>query len=214
MRLIFLGAPGAGKGTVAAAIGKELGLPQVSTGDLFRDAVKNGTELGLRVKGIMEKGELVPDELTVALVRERLARPDTAKGYILDGFPRTIPQAEALASFQRIDAAVNFQCGDEVVVRRLSGRRICRSCGTIYHVENMPPRREGVCDRDGGQLYIRDDDKIDAIRNRLRVYREQTEPLIGWYRSRGLLHDIDSEQNVEKSLAQLRKLLKKLRKAG
>jgi adenylate kinase len=214
MRLIFLGAPGAGKGTVASAIGKELGLPQVSTGDLFREAVKNGTELGLRVKGIMEKGELVPDELTVALVRERLAQPDTAQGYILDGFPRTIPQAEALASFQRIDAAVNFQCGDDVVVRRLSGRRICRSCGAIYHVENMPPRREGVCDRDGGELYIRDDDRIESIRNRLRVYREQTEPLIGWYRAHGLLHDIDSEQNVEKSLAQLRKLLKKLRKAG
>jgi adenylate kinase len=214
MRLIFLGAPGAGKGTVASAIGKELGLPQVSTGDLFRDAVKNGTELGLRVKGIMEKGELVPDELTVALVRERLGRPDTAKGYILDGFPRTIPQAEALASFQRLDGAINFQCGDEVVVRRLSGRRICRSCGAIYHVENMPSRREGVCDRCGGELYVRDDDQIDSIRNRLRVYREQTEPLIGYYRGRGLLHDIDSEQTVEKSLVQLRKLLKKLRKAG
>ena len=214
MRLIFLGAPGAGKGTIASVIGKELGLPQVSTGDLFRDAVKKGTELGLRVKGIMEKGELVPDELTVALVRERLGQQDTAKGYILDGFPRTIPQAEALASFQRIDAAVNFLCGDEVVVRRLSGRRICRSCGAIYHVENMPPRKEGVCDRCGGELYIRDDDRIDSIHNRLRVYREQTEPLIGYYRGRGLLHDIDSEQNVEKSLDQLRKLLKKLRKAG
>ncbi len=214
MRLIFLGAPGAGKGTVATAIGKELGLPQVSTGDLFREAVKNGTELGLRVKGIMEKGELVPDELTVALVRERLGRPDTAKGYILDGFPRTVPQAEALASFQRIDAAVNFLCGDQVVVSRLSGRRICRSCGAIYHAQNMPPRREGVCDRCGGELYIRDDDRIDSIRNRLRVYREQTEPLIGWYRGRGLLHDIDSEQTVEKSVVALRKLLKKLPKAG
>jgi adenylate kinase len=214
MRLIFLGAPGAGKGTLASAIGKELGLPQVSTGDLFRDAVKNGTELGLRVKGIMEKGELVPDELTVALVRERLGRADTAQGYILDGFPRTIPQAEALASFQRIDAAINFQCGDEVVVRRLSGRRICRSCGAIYHVENMPPRREGICDRCGGELYIRDDDRIDSIRNRLRVYQAQTEPLIGYYRGRGLLHDIDAEQPMEKSLAQLRKVLKKVRKAG
>jgi len=214
MRLIFLGAPGAGKGTLASTIGKELGLPQVSTGDLFRDAVKNGTELGLRVKGIMEKGELVSDELTVALVRERLGRADTAQGYILDGFPRTIPQAEALASFQRIDGVVNFQCGDEVVVRRLSGRRICRSCGAIYHVENMPPRREGICDRCGGELYIRDDDRIDSIRNRLRVYQAQTEPLIGYYRARGLLHDIDAEQTVEKSLAQLRKVLKKLRKAG
>jgi len=214
MRLIFLGAPGAGKGTIASAIGKELGLPQVSTGDLFRDAVKNGTELGLRVKGIMEKGELVPDELTVALVRERLGRPDTAKGYILDGFPRTIPQAEALGSFQRIEGVINFLCGDEVVVSRLSGRRICRSCGAIYHVQNMPPRQEGVCDRCGGELYVRDDDRIDSIRNRLRVYREQTEPLAGYYRSRGLLHDIDSEHSVEESLVQLRKLLKKLRKAG
>jgi adenylate kinase len=211
MRLIFLGAPGAGKGTIASAIGKERGLPQVSTGDLFREAVKNGTELGLRVKGIMERGELVPDELTVALVRERLGRPDTAKGYILDGFPRTIPQAEALAAFQRIDGAINFRCGDEVVVRRLSGRRICRSCGAIYHVENMPPRREGVCDRCGGELYIRDDDRLESIRNRLRVYREQTEPLIGWYRDRRLLHDIDSEQTVEKSLQQLRPLLAGLR---
>jgi adenylate kinase len=214
MRLIFLGAPGAGKGTLASAIGKELGLPQVSTGDLFREAVKNGTELGLRVKGIMDKGELVPDELTVALVRERLGRADTSQGYILDGFPRTIPQAEALASFQRIDGVVNFQCGDEVVVRRLSGRRICRSCGAIYHVENMPPRREGICDRCGGELYIRDDDRIDSIRNRLRVYQAQTEPLIGYYRGRGLLQDIDAEQAMEKSLAQLRKVLKKLRKPG
>jgi adenylate kinase len=214
MKLIFLGAPGAGKGTIASAIGKELGLPQVSTGDLFRDAVKNGTELGLRVKGIMEKGELVPDELTVALVRERLGRPDTAKGYILDGFPRTIPQAEALASFQHIDGVINFLCGDEVVVSRLSGRRICRSCGAIYHVQNLPPRREGICDRCGGELYVRDDDRIDSIRNRLRVYREQTEPLVGFYRGRGLLYDIDSEQNVENSLVQLRQLLKKLHKAG
>jgi adenylate kinase len=150
----------------------------------------------------------------VALVRERLGRPDTSRGYILDGFPRTIPQAEALASFQHIDGAVNFLCGDEVVVRRLSGRRICRSCGAIYHVENMPPSKEGVCDRCGGELYVRDDDRIDSIRNRLRVYREQTEPLIDYYRGRGLLHDIDSEQNVEKSLGQLRKLLKKLRKDG
>jgi adenylate kinase len=214
MRLIFLGAPGAGKGTLASAIGKELGLPQVSTGDLFRDAVKNGTELGLRVKGIMDKGELVPDELTVALVRERLARADTVQGYILDGFPRTIPQAEALASFQRIDAVINFLCGDEVVVRRLSGRRICRSCGAIYHLQNMPPRREGICDRCGGRLYIRDDDRIESIRNRLRVYQAQTEPLIGFYRSRGLLRDIDASESVEKSLAQLRKVLKKLRKTG
>ena len=214
MRLIFLGAPGAGKGTIAAAAGKEHGIPPVSTGDLFREAVKNGTELGRQVKGIMERGELVPDELTVALVRERFRSPDTAAGFILDGFPRTIPQAEALDSFQSIDAVINFLVGDDVVVRRLSGRRVCRNCGAIYHVENMPPRKEGVCDRCGGELYIRDDDRIDSIRNRLRVYKEQTEPLVGYYRGHGLLHDIDAEQTLENSLARLRQLLKKLGQAG
>ena len=213
MRLIFLGAPGAGKGTVAAAVSKEYGIPPVSTGDLFREAVKNGTELGRRVKGIMERGELVPDELTIALVRERFRGPDTAAGFILDGFPRTIPQAQALDSFQRIDAVINFQSSDEVVVRRLSGRRVCRNCGAIYHVENMPPRREGVCDRCGGELYVRDDDRIESIRNRLRVYREQTAPLIDYYRQKGLLHDIDSAKSVEDTLVQLRPLLEKL-KAG
>jgi len=213
MRLIFLGAPGAGKGTIAAAAGKEHGIPPVSTGDLFREAVKNGTELGRQVKGIMERGELVPDELTVALVRERFRSPDTAAGFILDGFPRTIPQAEALDSFQSIDAVINFLVGDDVVVRRLSGRRVCRNCGAIYHVENMPPRKEGVCDRCGGELYIRDDDRIDSIRNRLRVYREQTAPLVDYYRRRGLLHDIDSAKSVEDTLLQLRPLLRKL-KAG
>ena len=211
MRLIFLGAPGAGKGTVAAAVSKELGVPQVSTGDLFRAAVKNRTELGRRVESIMQRGELVPDELTVALVRERFQAPDTAAGFILDGFPRTIPQADALDSFQGIDAVVNFQVSDEVVVRRLSGRRVCRNCGAIYHVENMPPRKEGVCDRCGGELYIRDDDRIESIRNRLRVYGEQTAPLIDYYRRRGLLHDIDSAQSVEDTLRQLRPLLAKLK---
>ncbi len=211
MKLIFLGAPGAGKGTVAAAVGKEHGIPQVSTGDLFREAVKQGTELGRRVKGIMERGELVPDELTVALVRERLRSPDTAAGFILDGFPRTIPQAEALDSIQPIDAVINFQSGDEVLIRRLSGRRVCRNCGAIYHVENMPPRKEGVCDRCGGELYIRDDDRIESIRNRLRVYREQTAPLVEYYRRRRLLHDIDSAKSVEDTLAQLRPLLAKLK---
>jgi adenylate kinase len=212
MRLIFLGAPGAGKGTVAAAVGKEHGIPQVSTGDLFRAAVKNGTELGRRVKGIMERGELVPDELTVALVRERFRSPDTAAGFILDGFPRTIPQAEALDSIQPVDAVINFQSGDDVLIRRLSGRRVCRNCGAIYHVENMPPRQEGICDRCGGELYIRDDDRIEAIRNRLRVYREQTAPLVEYYRRRGLLHDIDSAKSVEDTLAQLRPLLARLKR--
>jgi adenylate kinase len=207
MNLIFLGAPGAGKGTLASMVSKEYGIPQISTGDLFREAVKQGTELGKKVQGIMEKGELVPDSLTVELVKERLAQPDARKGYILDGFPRIIAQADALASFQNIDAVINFKIIDELVIRRLSGRRVCRSCGAIYHVENMPPRVEGRCDRCGGELYIRDDDKIESIKNRLRVYKEQTEPLIAYYTEKGLLRDIDSSRSPEDSLAQIKSIL-------
>jgi len=207
VKLIFLGAPGAGKGTLAAKIAEEHGIPQVSTGDLFRAAVKKGSELGRQVQGIMQRGELVPDGVTVALVRERLGAEDARDGFILDGFPRTIAQADALGEFQLIDAVVNFQVSDEIVVRRLSGRRVCRSCGAIYHVENMPPKVEGRCDRCGGELYTRDDDKIDAIRNRLRVYKEQTEPLIRYYREKGLLRDIDSSQSPEDSLRQIRTVL-------
>jgi adenylate kinase len=207
MNLIFLGAPGAGKGTLAALLSKDYGIPQISTGDLFRAAVKDGSELGRKVKGIMEKGELVPDSLTIQLVRERLAKPDAQEGYILDGFPRTVAQADALAEFQKIDLAVNFSISDELVIRRLSGRRVCRSCGAIYHIENMPPEVEGTCDRCGGELYIRDDDKIESIKNRLRVYKEQTEPLIAYYKDKSLLREIDSSKSPEDSLGQIKSLL-------
>jgi adenylate kinase len=207
MNLIFLGAPGAGKGTLATLLSKEYGIPQISTGDLFRGAVKEGSELGKQVQGIMEKGELVPDSLTVALVKERLSKPDAGSGYILDGFPRTVAQADALAEFQKIDAVINFSISDELVIRRLSGRRVCRSCGAIYHIENMPPKVEGTCDRCGGELYIRDDDKIESIKNRLRVYKEQTEPLIAYYRDKGLLREIDSSESPEHSLRQIKSLL-------
>ena len=207
MNLIFLGAPGAGKGTLATLLSKEYRIPQISTGDLFRAAVKEGSELGRRVQGIMEKGELVPDSLTVELVKQRLAKPDASGGYILDGFPRTIAQADALAGFEKIDCVINFTISDELVIRRLSGRRVCRSCGAIYHVDNMPPKIAGKCDRCGGELYIRDDDKIDSIKNRLRVYKDQTEPLIAYYRDKGLLREIDSSQSPEHSLAQIKNLL-------
>lgn len=207
MNLIFLGAPGAGKGTLATLLSKDYGIPQISTGDLFRAAVKEGSELGEQVQGIMQKGELVPDSLTVELVRERLSKPDAAGGYILDGFPRTVAQADALAEFQKINAVINFSISDDLVIRRLSGRRVCRSCGAIYHIENMPPKVEGTCDACGGELYIRDDDKIESIKNRLRVYKEQTEPLIAYYRDKELLQEIDSSRSPEDSLSQIKKIL-------
>jgi len=207
MKLIFLGPPGAGKGTLAGLVAKELGVPQISTGDIFRDAIKRGTELGKRVKAIVGRGDLVPDELTVSLVRERLAEPDAAHGYILDGFPRTIPQAEALEGFERLDAVVNFVIGDEVVIARLTGREVCRACGAIYHVRNMPTKVKGVCDRCGGQTYTRPDDALESITNRLEVYKRQTEPLIAFYRERGLLRDVDSSTTPEATLAGVRAAL-------
>jgi adenylate kinase len=207
MNLIFLGPPGAGKGTLAGLVAKELGIPQISTGDIFRDAIKRETELGKQVKAIVGRGDLVPDELTVSLVRERLARPDAATGYILDGFPRTIPQAEALEGFQKLDAVVNFVIGDDVVVLRLTGREVCRACGAIYHVRNMPSKVKGVCDRCGGQTYTRDDDKLESITNRLEVYKQQTEPLIAFYRKRGLLRDVDSSTTPEATLVGVRAVL-------
>jgi adenylate kinase len=191
MKLIFLGPPGAGKGTISDLAVEKLGLPHISTGDLFRAAVKNGTPLGLKVKDIMASGGLVPDELTIALVEERLAQKDCAKGWILDGFPRTIPQAEALEKIAGVDTVVNFDVADAIVVDRLSGRRMCKTCGKIYHVKNMPPKKEGLCDVDGGALYTRDDDKETSIKVRLETYRTQTAPLIDWYGKKGKLLTID-----------------------
>jgi adenylate kinase len=207
MNLIFLGPPGAGKGTLAGLVAKELGIPQISTGDIFRDAIKRETELGRQVKAIVGRGDLVPDELTVGLVRERLAEPDAANGYILDWFPRTIPQAQALEGFQKLDAVVNFVTSDDVVVLRLTGREVCRACGAIYHVRNMPYKVKGVCDRCGGQTYTRPDDALESITNRLEVYKRQTEPLIAFYRQRGLLRDVDSSTTPEATLAGVRAAL-------
>lgn len=210
MNLIFLGPPGAGKGTLAGLVSKEFGIPQISTGDIFRDAIKRETELGKKVKEIVGRGDLVPDELTVSLVRERLTQADVKKGYILDGFPRTIPQAEALGKFQKLGAVVNFEIADALVVERLSGREICKTCGAIYHVKNMPPRVKGVCDKDGGPLYTRPDDSLESITNRLQVYRTQTEPLIAYYEKQSLLKNIDSSKSPEDTLGQIRAALKKL----
>ena len=210
MNLVFLGPPGAGKGTLAKMISVEYTIPQISTGDIFRAAVKAQTDLGKKVKSIMDAGELVPDELTISLVRERLAAEDARKGYILDGFPRTIAQADGLASFSPVDMVINFQAPDEVLIQRLTGRRVCPVCGRIYHITNMPPRKEGICDDDGAALIIRDDDTLEAVQNRLLVYRRQTEPLIGYYRDRKLIRDIDSSQAPEDSFRQIKELVDSL----
>ena len=207
MKLIFLGPPGAGKGTLADLAVDELKLPHISTGDLFRAAVKDGTPLGLKVKDILASGGLVPDDLTIALVRERLAQPDAARGWILDGFPRTIPQAEALEALEPADKAVNFDVPDNIVVERLSTRRVCRACGKIYNVKGMPPKKEGVCDVCGGDVYTRDDDKESSIRTRLENYRKQTEPLIAWFGGRGKLVTIDGTGGPSAVLERFRKAL-------
>ncbi|MBT3377234.1 MAG: adenylate kinase [Lentisphaerae bacterium] len=193
MNLIFLGPPGAGKGTIAKRLLDRFSLLQISTGDLFRENIKGQTEVGMKAKGFMDRGELVPDGIVIEMLKGRIAQDDCKGGVILDGFPRTIPQAEALAadSSVTIDKVVNFVVPDDVVVSRLCGRRICPTCGRIYHTVNMPPKVEGVCDDDGVALIQRDDDQPDAIQHRLVVYRDQTEPLIAFYRSRGMLADID-----------------------
>jgi len=209
MKLIFLGPPGAGKGTISDLAVDKLGLPHISTGDLFRAAVKNGTPLGLKVKDIMASGGLVPDELTIELVKERLSQKDTAVGWILDGFPRTIPQAEALEKIASVDSVINFEVADAIVVDRLSGRRMCKTCGKIYHVKNMPPKKEGVCDVDGSELYIRDDDKAAAIQVRLDTYRKQTAPLIDWYAKKGKLLTIDGTGVPAVTLGLFEKAIKK-----
>lgn len=207
VNLIFLGAPGAGKGTVAAKLAEQTDLTPISTGDLFRAAVKNETDLGLKVKSIMEAGGLVPDELTIALVKERLASETDGKGVILDGFPRTIAQADALKTFFKIDAVINFIVPDEKIIKRLSGRRLCRQCNAGYHIEYMPPKTENVCDACGGELFTRKDDSPESIQNRLAVYAAQTQPLIDYYKKEGLLIDIDGTPQPDTVCESVRKAI-------
>jgi len=208
MNLIFLGPPGSGKGTQAKMLVDKYGIPQISTGDILREAVKEGTPLGKEAKKYMDEGKLVPDEVVVGIVRERLKEPDCTKGFILDGFPRTIPQAEALDKTleemgKGIDHVLSLEVDKEELVRRLSGRRTCKKCGAMYHIIFDPPKKDGICDRCGGELYQRDDDKEETIRERLRVYEEQTAPLIEYYRKKGLLRPIDGVGKIEEIFARI-----------
>ena len=202
MRVVLVGAPGAGKGTQAKFIALHYGIPQISTGDIFRANIVAQTPLGLAAKRFMDAGDLVPDEVTIGIVRDRLAQDDAVNGFLLDGFPRTVRQAEALDAMLAeletpLDAVLELQIDDDEVVRRLSGRRTCRKCGHVWHVEFDPPKVEGVCDVCGGELFQRDDDLPETILRRLEVYAEQTEPLVGFYRSAGLLRAITAQGDVD-----------------
>lgn len=210
--LVLLGPPGAGKGTQAERISELYGIPHISTGDIFRDNLKRGTELGLKAKEYMDRGELVPDEVVIGIVRNRLSEPDCEKGFVLDGFPRTVAQADALKEMlagmgKSIHHVLNIQVPDQTVVERLTARRTCRSCGAIYHLKFNPPREEGRCDACGGELYVRDDDREETVRARLEEYRSKTQPLIDYYRAEGLLRDIDGGASMEEVLDSIRKVL-------
>lgn len=195
MNIIFLGPPGAGKGTQAQIVCQRLGIPQVSTGDMLRAAIAAGTEMGRKAKEYMDQGQLVPDEVVIGIVKDRLADPDCQKGYILDGFPRTVEQAKALSTFAKIDVAINLDVPDDVLVKRLSGRRVCPLCGAPYHVDRL--NGETVCRADGTPLIQRDDDKAETVLNRLAVYHQKTAPLIDHYREAGLLKNIGGSLSLE-----------------
>jgi adenylate kinase len=209
--LVMLGVPGAGKGTQARLLEAKLGLPQISTGDLFRYNLKNQTELGLLAKSYMDRGELVPDEVTILMVQDRLQQDDCKKGAIFDGFPRNLIQAVALDQLTAADGGIRrvlmVNLDDEEAMRRITGRRTCRTCGTVYHIDYNPPKVDGKCDLDGGELVQRDDDKPETVRTRLYVYYKQTSPLVGYYFAKGLLTEVDGAQPIEKVQEELLALL-------
>jgi len=214
MNIIFLGPPGAGKGTQAKILVEKYGIPQISTGDMLREHVAKGTELGVKAKEYMEKGQLVPDEIILSMVKERLSQPDAQKGFILDGFPRTVAQAEALDKMleemgKKIEFVLALIVPDEELVTRLTGRRTCKNCGMMYHIKFKPPKVEGKCDVCGGELYQRPDDNEETVRNRLKVYHEQTAPLIEYYRKKGVLFEVDGSKSIEEITNQLINILEK-----
>lgn len=212
MKVVMLGAPGAGKGTQAKMIAEKYDIPHVSTGDIFRANIKNGTELGMEAKKYMDQGLLVPDELTVKILLDRVAQADCAKGYVLDGFPRTTAQAEVLDEAlnklgEKIDYAINVDVPDENIVRRMSGRRACLKCGATYHTEHIPPKKEGICDTCGSELVLRDDDKPETVQNRLKVYHDQTQPLIDFYMAKGVLKTVDGTVDMKDVFAAITDIL-------
>ena len=207
MKLMLLGAPGAGKGTQAKRLAAARGIPQISTGDMLRGAVARGTDMGLEAKRYMDAGGLVPDEVVIGIVRDRLREPDASEGFILDGFPRTVGQAKALSEFAPLQAVVNIDVPAELVVDRLSGRRTCKACGAIYHVVSSAPSVEGVCDACGGELYQRSDDNETSIRERLRQYADKTAPLVAWYGDRGVLLDVEGTGSPDDVYARVLKAL-------
>lgn len=214
MKIIMLGAPGAGKGTQAKMIADKYHVPHISTGDIFRANIKNGTELGMEAKKYMDQGLLVPDELTVKILLDRVAEEDCKEGYLLDGFPRTIPQAEVLDKAltelgDEIDYAINVDVPDENIVKRMSGRRACLSCGSTYHMEHIPPQKEGVCDKCGNELVLRDDDKPETVLNRLEVYHKQTQPLIQFYEEKGVLRTVDGTKPMKEVFDSIVEILEK-----
>ncbi len=208
MKLIFLGAPGAGKGTQAEIIAAELKIPTISTGNIIREALANGTDMGLKAKSFIEAGKLVPDDVVIGIIKERLAADDCSNGFILDGFPRTIPQAEALDNMGIIiDKVVDIDVPDENIVNRMSGRRVCKACGSSYHIENKKPKVEGVCDACGGELQIRKDDAPETVLDRLTVYHEQTEPLKDYYAKCGKLRSVEGTAPIKEITASILKVL-------
>lgn len=220
MNIIIMGPPGAGKGTQAKMLIREFEIPHISTGDMFRAAIKQGTELGLKAKAVMDAGQLVPDELTIGIVRERLANSDCEKGFLLDGFPRTIPQAEALMKIlaglnRSLDAAINVEVPNDVLMPRMTGRRICRQCGATYHIKFNPPKELSQCDQCAGELYQRSDDSEETVANRLAVYTQQTEPLLAYYQQQGLLLTVNGNQEMLKVFGDIYNILvKKVYKRG